>query len=149
VGTFFRRALAVVRYQPLELVRSVGSSPVFWLLVAAGAVWRFRKRQRGGRARTGRGALATRDAKLAEAYARYLKTLKRRAGLVPLPSETDDELLSRLRAARGDAVADVAAEFLAHYREARYRGESSGTVEWSTWTERLDTVLREGPRRAG
>ncbi len=149
VGTFFRRVVAAVRYQPLEQVRAVGRSPVFWLLVAAGVVWRFRARRRGGRARARRGALDTRDAKLAEAYARYLKTLKRRVGLVPLPSETDDELLSRLRAARGDAVAEVAAAFLAHYREARYRGEPGDTVAWSTLVERLDTELREGTRRAG
>lgn len=86
---------------------------------------------------------------MAEAYARDLKTLKRRAGLVPLPSETDDEVLSRLRAARGDAVADVAAEFLAHYREARYRGEPGDTAAWSALVERLDAALREGARRAG
>jgi transglutaminase-like putative cysteine protease len=149
VGTFFRRVVAAVRYQPLEQVRAVGSSPVFWLLVAVGAVWRFRKRRQGGRARARRGALDTRDAALAEVYARYLRTLKRRAGLVPLPSETDDELLSRLRAARGDAVADMAAEFLAHYREARYRGEPGGSVDWSSLVERLDAELREGLRRTG
>ncbi|HEX8434326.1 transglutaminaseTgpA domain-containing protein [Archangium sp.] len=149
VGTFFRRVVAGVRYQPLEQVRAVGSSPAFWVLVAAGAVWRFRARRRGGRARARRGALDTRDAKLAEAYARYLKTLRRRAGLVPQPSETDDELLSRLRRAHGNAAADVAAEFLGRYREARYRGEPGDTVALSTWVERLDTELREGTRRAG
>jgi hypothetical protein len=115
---------------------------VFWVLVVAGAVWRFRVRRRGIRTRAGRGALDTRDAKLAAAYARYLKTLKRRAGLVPLPAETDDELLSRLRTAHGDAVADAAAEFLAHYREARYRGEPTGTQPWVGLVDQLDAKLR-------
>jgi len=149
VGTFLRRVGAAVRYQPLEQVRAVGSSPMFWLLLVGLAVWRWRTRRGSGRVKARRGALDTRDATLAAAYTHYLKTLKRRADLVPAPSETDDELLARLRAARGDAVAEVAAGFLAHYREARYRGEPGDAAAWSAWMERLDTALREGPRRAG
>jgi transglutaminase-like putative cysteine protease len=145
VGTFFRRVGAGLRYQPLEQARAVGSSPVFWLLLVGLAGWRWRTRRVGGRVKARRGALDTRDATLVAAYARYLKTLKRRADLVPGPSETDDELLARLRAARGDAVADVAAGFLAHYREARYRGEPCDSASWSAWMERLDAALREGP----
>ncbi|WP_306819189.1 transglutaminase TgpA family protein [Archangium lipolyticum] len=150
VGTFFRKLGAAVRYHPMEQLRAVGSSPVFWALLTVGALWRWwRGRRTGGRVKAGRRAMDTRDAKLAAAYARYLRTLKRRAGLVPAPSETDDELLSRLRAARGDAVADVAAEFLAHYREARYRGGLGDAVAWGALVERLDTELREAPPRAG
>jgi hypothetical protein len=91
----------------------------------------------------------TRDAKLAALYARYLKTLERGAGLVPGPSETDDELLSRLRATRGNAVAEVAAEFLAHYREARYRGEPADTVASGALVERLAARLRQTPSPSG
>jgi hypothetical protein len=150
VGTFFRKWGAALRYHPMDQLRAVGSSPVFWALLTVGALWRWWKgRRTGGRVKAGRGAMDTRDAKLAAAYARYLRTLKRRAGLVPAPSETDDELLSRLRATRGDAVADVAAEFLAHYREARYRGASGDTVVWGALVDRLDTELREAPPRAG
>jgi transglutaminase-like putative cysteine protease len=145
VGTFLQRVGAALRYQPLEQARAVGSSPVFWLLLVALAVWRFRTRRGGARTKARRGALDTRDATLAAAYARYLKTLKRRADLMPAPSETDDELLSRLRAARGDAVADVAAEFLAHYREARYRGEPTAAPHWVGLVDRLDAKLREKP----
>jgi hypothetical protein len=117
---------------------------VFWVLVAAGAVWRWRGLRRGARAQARRGALDTRDAKLAALYTRYLKTLERGAGLVPGPSETDDELLSRLRATRGNTVAEVAAEFLAHYREARYRGEPADLVASGALVERLDARLRRG-----
>jgi transglutaminase-like putative cysteine protease len=143
VGTTLRRVGAALRYQPLEQLQAVGSSPVFWALVVAGGLWRWRGQRRGGRARARRAALDTRDAKLAALYSRYLKTLKRGAGLVPGPSETDDELLSRLRATRGEAVADVAAEFLAHYREARYRGEPGDTAAWGALVESLDARLRE------
>jgi transglutaminase-like putative cysteine protease len=143
VGTYLRRVGAALRYQPLEQVQAVGSSPVFWLLLVGLAGWRWRTRRSGGRVKARRGALDTRDATLVAAYARYLKTLKRGADLVPGPSETDDELLSRLRVARGDAVADVAAGFLAHYREARYRGEPGDVAAWSAWVERLDTALRD------
>lgn len=149
VGTFLRRVGAALRYQPLAQLQEVGGSPVFWVLVAVGVLWRWRGQRWGARAGARRAALDTRDAKLAALYARYLQTLERRAGLVPGLSETDDELLSRLRATRGDAVADVAAEFLAHYREARYRGEPADTATWGAWVDRLDAQLRWSPSGRG
>lgn len=141
VTTLMREWGALLRYQPLALVRAVGSSPLFWLLVGVGFVWRLRGRVRRGRGRRQRGAMGGKDARLEAAYARYLRTLKRRAGLVPGPAETDEELLERLRAARGDAVAEVAARFLESYREARYRG---GVAEapWREQVEELDAALR-------
>ncbi|HYO54302.1 transglutaminase domain-containing protein [Archangium sp.] len=149
VGTFLREVGAGLRYQPLARVRALVGSPVFAVLVAGVVLWRLRAGRWGGRARARREVMGTRDERLAAVYARYLKTLKRGAGLVPGPSETDDELLSRLRAARGDGVADVAAEFLAHYREARYRGESTRLAPWSALVDRLDEKLREAPSPSG
>lgn len=144
VGTWLRRMGAGLRYQPLALLRAFVGSPVFVVLVAGFVLWRLRAGWRPGRNRTGeRAALGTQDVRLAALYARYLKTLKRRAGLVPRPSETDDELLGRLRSVKGDAVADVAAEFLAHYRQARYRGEPSLLGPWSTLVDELDAKLRQ------
>ncbi|WNG51828.1 transglutaminase domain-containing protein [Archangium minus] len=154
VGTWLRQMGAGLRYQPLALARAVVGSPVFAVLVAGVLLWRLRRSRWEGRTKARRVvALGTKDVQLAALYARYLKTLKRRAGLVPRPSETDDELLSRLRTARGDAVADMAAEFLAHYRQARYRGEPGDPASWGALVERLDATLREAvtspPARAG
>jgi transglutaminase-like putative cysteine protease len=152
VGTWLREVGAGLRYQPLARARAWVGSPVFTVLVAGGVLWRLRVGRRGGRAKERRAAMGTRDVRLAAVYARYLRTLKRRAGLVPGPSETDDELLSRLRGARGDAAADVAAEFLAHYREARYRGEPILLGPWMGLVDQLDAKLREAaspPGRGG
>jgi hypothetical protein len=145
VTVWLRGIAALVRYQPLELVRGLERSPLFWLGVGAFAVWRLRglRRRRQGPAQ--RGAMKARDETLAAAYARYLRTLKRGAGLVPGPSETDDELLARLRTARGEAVVAVATEFLSHYREARYRGEVAAAPRWSELVDRLDVKLRAEP----
>ncbi|PTL79723.1 transglutaminaseTgpA domain-containing protein [Vitiosangium sp. GDMCC 1.1324] len=144
VGTWLRQMGAGLRYQPLALARALVGSPVFAVLAAGFVLWRLRAGWRGGRTKTRRAAaLGTQDVRLAALYARYLKTLRRRAGLVPGPSETDDELLSRLRTVKGDAVADVAAEFLAHYREARYRGEPTLLGPWSSLVDELDAKLRE------
>jgi hypothetical protein len=87
------------------------------------------------------------DERLAAAYGRYLRTLKRRAGLVPGPSETDEELLARLVAARGEAAGEAAREFLTRYREARYRGEAAEGVGWGELVERLDAALRQSAAR--
>ncbi len=142
VAVWVRGLAALVRYQPMELVRGLERSPLFWLAVGAFTLWQFRGLGRRRQGPAQRGAMKARDETLAAAYARYLRTLKRGAGLVPGPSETDDELLARLRATRGDAVVAVATEFLSHYREARYRGEMAAAPQWSALVDRLDAQLR-------
>ncbi|MFE8603826.1 DUF4129 domain-containing transglutaminase family protein [Archangium violaceum] len=148
VGTFLREVGAGLRYQPLAQAKALVGSPLFGVLAAGVLLWRLRKGKGGARTKTRREVMGTRDVRLAALYARYLKTLKKRAGLVPAPAETDDELLSRLREARGDAVAQVAAEFLEHYREARYRGVPMGP-EGNTLVEHLDAKLRDAPSPSG
>ena len=76
------------------------------------------------------------DPRLALHYRSYLKTL----GLQPRPSETDDELVERLRAARGDVLAAAAVQFLDSYRLARYRG---GPID----EDALLRAIRECSRR--
>lgn len=145
VGTFLRELWAGVRYHPLERAKGVMGSPVTWAGVVALGLWRWRARRRPQGVQASRGAMTGTDARVAAVYARYLKTLKREAGLEPGPAETDDELLERLRAARGEAAARVAADFLAHYREARYGGESSPLEHGSALVERLSQALRAAP----
>jgi hypothetical protein len=145
VMVWLRGLAALVRYQPLELVRGLERSPLFWLTLGAFAVWQFRGVRRRRQGPTQRTAMKARDETLAAAYARYLRTLKRGAGLVPGPSETDDELLARLRATRGEAAVEVATEFLSHYREARYRGELASAPQWSALVDRLEARLRAEP----
>ncbi|ATB29754.1 DUF4129 domain-containing transglutaminase family protein [Melittangium boletus] len=142
MGMYLRELGAGLYHQPLARAKALVGSPGFWVLVIAGVLWRWRSRrvERGPVVR--RKGLGTRDTKLAAVYARYLKTLKRRAGLVPHLAETDDELLARLRAARGEAVAGLAEGFLAHYREARYRGGAVAPEQVGEWVERLDAALR-------
>ncbi|MFY0572762.1 DUF4129 domain-containing transglutaminase family protein [Archangium lansingense] len=149
VGTFLREVGAGLRYQPLAQAKALVGSPVFGVLAAGVLLWRLRVGKKGERKKERREAMGTRDVRLAAVYARYLKTLKKRAGLVPRPSETDDELLARLRNAKGDEVAEVAAEFLAHYREARYRGVPTGAERETALVEQLDAKLREAPSPSG
>ena len=149
VGTFLREVGAGLRYQPLAQARALVGSPVFGVLMVGVLLWRLRVGKRSERKEARREAIGTKDVRLAAVYARYLKTLERRAGLVPNPSETDDELLSRLREARGTEVAEVAAEFLAHYREARYRGVPMGPAQGSALVEQLDAKLRQAPSPSG
>jgi protein-glutamine gamma-glutamyltransferase len=147
VGTFLRELGAGLYYQPLAQAKAVAGSPVLWTLVALGALWRWRARRRG-RGAVGRVGerLKPTDARLAAVYARYLRLLKRGAGLVPHGAETDDELLGRLKTARGEAVARGAEDFLVLYREARYRGEAVAPERVDEGLTRLDALLRETGR---
>ncbi|MET0401310.1 MAG: transglutaminase domain-containing protein [Cystobacter sp.] len=142
LGIFLRELGAGLYHQPLARMRAWAGSPGFWGLVILGALWRWgrRRRARGPVAR--RKGMGTRDTRLAAVYARYVKTLARRASLVPHPAETDDELLGRLREARGEAVAALAASFLKDYREARYRGGAVDAARMAEGVDRLDAALR-------
>ena len=143
MGTYFRELGAGLRHQPLARAKAMLGSPLSWGLMVGLVGWRWRPGRRKARARGGREAMGGSDARLSAVYARYLKTLERRAGLVPRPSETDDELLVRLRAARGETVARVAEDFLAHYRDARYRGEHAAELPWAALVDTLDGALRD------
>jgi hypothetical protein len=142
-----RRWFSRLMDSPLEALRSLAQSPWLWLVVVAVAAWRWRvKHRRAGPTRQ-RAAMRGTDAGLAEAYARYLRAMKREAGLVPGPAETDEELLSRLREARGANVARLAEEFISLYRRARYGGGPVDPASLGTLAAEFDRTLRqERPR---
>ncbi|MBM7112585.1 transglutaminase-like domain-containing protein [Archangium primigenium] len=143
LGIVLRELGAGLYHQPLARLRAWAGSPGFWGLVIVGALWRWGRRWRARGPVARRKGLGTRDTRLVAVYARYLKTLERRARLVPHPTETDEELLGRLRVARGEAVAALAAAFLEDYREARYRGGAVDPTRMAAGVERLDAALRE------
>ncbi len=112
------------------------------LVIAAGVWWRVRTRGRRQRAMKTREAMRGADPKLAAIYARYLRAMKRGAGLVPSPSETDEELLLRLRAVRGDEAAGLAQAFLELYRQVRFGGAVSDFDSLVALATDLDRRLR-------
>lgn len=142
LGTWLRRAVAAVRRDPAAAAWAVVRSPATWLVLAALAVWRWRRWRPQALSRGTRAALESADARLATSYKRYLRALRRHAGLVPAPSETDDELLARLRATRGELAALPAEAFLAEYRRLRYRSAPAAQVELQEHLSRLESALR-------
>jgi hypothetical protein len=128
---------------PAEALAAVGSSPLTWLLVGAGLVWRLLARYRRGPASRARKAMGGADPGLTAAYSRYLRVMKRGAGLVPSPAETDEELLLRLRATQGDRAGALAEEFLTRYRQARYGGRAEDPASLGVLTAELDRLLRQ------
>ena len=101
----------------LEALRS----PWALALLSVLLIWRLALARRGARGPREARSLRAADAQLHASYQRYLRALRRSAQLKPLPAETDDELLSRLQAARGEGARHAAEQFLHRYREARYR----------------------------
>ncbi|MFL5347251.1 MAG: DUF3488 and DUF4129 domain-containing transglutaminase family protein [Hyalangium sp.] len=130
---------------PLEVLSDVASFPLTWLAVAAGVAWRLFRRYRRGRDPRTRHAMRGADPGLETAYARYLRAMKRGAGLVPAPTETDEELLSRLRAARGERAGALAEEFITRYRRARYGGGPADPASLGKLTTELEHHLRQDP----
>jgi transglutaminase-like putative cysteine protease len=128
---------------PAEALAAVGRSPLTWILVGAGLVWRLLARYRRGPSSRSREAMRGADPGLAAAYARYLRVMKRSAGLVPSPAETDEELLLRLRATQGDQAGALAEEFLTRYRQARYGGRAADPASLGVLTTELDRLLRQ------
>ena len=126
-----------------EALRSMVLSPWLWLVVVAGAGLRWVLKCRRARPSRRRAAMRGAGAGVAAAYARYLRAMKRGAGLVPGPAETDEEMLGRLRAARGADVARVAGEFISLYRQARYGGGSVDPASLGTLAAEFDRLLRE------
>lgn len=139
------RAFSRLVSAPSEALGAVASSPLTWLLVVAAGVWRLRVRSRRGPGSRAREAMRGANPGLAAAYARYLKVMRRRAGLVPSQAETDEELLSRLRASRGARAGALAEEFLTRYRQARYGGQDADPASLGVLTAELDRLLRQKP----
>ncbi|HVG60464.1 MAG TPA: transglutaminaseTgpA domain-containing protein [Hyalangium sp.] len=128
---------------PAEALAAVGSSPLTWILVGAGLVWQLLVRYRRAPSSRTREAMRGADPGLAAAYARYLRVMKRSAGLVPSPAETDEELLLRLRTTQGDRAGALAEEFLTRYRQARYGGGAADPASLGVLTAELDRLLRQ------
>lgn len=138
-----RRWFSRLMDSPLEALRSLALSPWLWLVVVAGAALRWWVKYRRARPTRQRAAMRGTDAGLTAAYARYLRAMKRGANLVPGPSETDEELLSRLRAARGAYVANLAEEFISLYRRARYGGGPVNPASLGVLAAEVERTLRQ------
>ena len=128
--SFIRRTWLRVMNDPAGAVGVLLRSPLTWIvLLMLTALW-FRQRWFGRRTPETASMRRSLDPELHRIYQRYLRSL-RRVGVVPLPAETDDELIERL-SDRGDLErAKKARDFLAGYRRARYRGETipEGLIE--------------------
>jgi transglutaminase-like putative cysteine protease len=139
LGTWASRLLS----SPLEALTEVVTAPATWLVFAAGVggLLSFKlRRKRTVRPRT---AMRGTDPQLTAAYARYLRAMKRGAGLVPNSTETDEELLLRLRSARGARAVALAEEFITHYRRARYGGGAADLASLGALTSELERALRQ------
>lgn len=139
------RGFSRVWSAPSEVLSTVASSPVTWLLGLAALVgwqWRRSRRARGPQARQ---ALRGESPALASAYARYLRAMKRGAGLIPSPTETDEELLHRLRTTRGERAGVLAEAFLTRYRQSRYGGASVDGASLGGLAAELERHLRQRP----
>jgi len=138
-----RRGLSRLLSSPSEALSTVASSPLTWLLLTAGLAWRLLARYRRGRVAMARKAMRGESPALAAAYARYLRAMKRGAGLIPSPTETDEELLLRLRTTRGDRAGALATEFLTRYRQARYGGAAADLTALGGLAGELERLLRQ------
>ncbi|MBI5546637.1 MAG: transglutaminase domain-containing protein [Deltaproteobacteria bacterium] len=141
-GQWLNVLILDLRRSPLEVLRRLFTSPVLWGPVALVALWRVlarvRIKRKPGRRR---GALAGGDAALGELYRRYLRLLRRRAGIEAAAPETDDALIERLREARGEAAGAAAARFLDGYRVARYRREPWSAQELEAALARVESAI--------
>ncbi|HYH95205.1 transglutaminaseTgpA domain-containing protein [Hyalangium sp.] len=138
-----RRGLSRLLSSPAAALSAVASSPLTWLVLTAALAWRLRARYRHKRATTARKAMRGENPALTAAYTRYLRAMKRGAGLIPSTAETDDELLLRLRTTRGDRAQALAAEFLTRYRRARYGGGAIDLASLGKLTAELERLLRQ------
>lgn len=140
-ASFVRRGLSRLMTSPLEALGAMAKHPLTWLVAAALLAWRGLSRYWLKRASQPKAAMRGTDPQLTAAHARYLRTL-RGAGFTPGPAETDDELLSRLRAARGENVARAAEEFITLYRRARYGSGPVDAASLGALTAALERTLR-------
>jgi transglutaminase-like putative cysteine protease len=141
--SWIRRTTSRIVDSPMAVLTELASSPFTWVLVAAAVAWRMVRRYRSARADKPRDALKGANPRLTAAYALYLRTMKRGAGLVPGPTETDEELLIRLRTTRGEGAATLAEQFLSQYRRARYGGGAVDPAALGVLTRELERALRQ------
>lgn len=142
VASFFRRWTTRLLSSPLETLLTLAQAPFTWGLVVLLMGWLLRRRVRRQRALRPREAMRGTDPRLVSIYARYLRAVKHGAGLVPGPAETDEELLLRLRSARGDEPADMAHAFIKLYRQVRFGGAMSDLDSLVALATALDRKLR-------
>jgi transglutaminase-like putative cysteine protease len=128
---------------PMEALTAVATFPLTWLVVAAAVAWRVLARSRRERRLRPREAMLGADPTLAAVYAKYLRAMKRGAGLIPGPTETDEELLTRLRAIKGAHAGALAEQFLTLYRQARYGGATSSSASLGTLAAELERQLHQ------
>jgi transglutaminase-like putative cysteine protease len=131
---------------PGQVVLTLARSPLGWSLVVAYALWRFVRARRKGSSSQMRGALEAKDEVLRRAHASYLRLLQRRAGVRPLPHETDEEILQRVRRETGEAAAEAAVRFIEHYRRARYDPAAAGERSWEPELRRFEQALQKVSR---
>ncbi len=149
-GSWLRRAFSGLRRDPLGALAALGESPVVWALLALLVAWWLKGREGWRLAARERAAVSPRDPKLAAWRARYLKLLDRAARLSPKPSETDDELLERLRAEHGEAAWRLASLLTERYRQARFGGRAATAEELEAPLAALESLLRASRQsRAG
>jgi transglutaminase-like putative cysteine protease len=141
------RAYLAIRHAPLETLASLFSSPWLWGGVGLYLLSRWRRRRRVAKAARPRDALPPAHPGLARLHARFLRLVKRRAGITPQPHETDDDVLVRLRPALGPPGEEAARAFLEAYRLARYRGDTDHITAAEARLAGLEALLaaRRGP----
>jgi protein-glutamine gamma-glutamyltransferase len=133
-----RRAWAKVRYTPGDAVVAVASSPFTWLVVIGAALYVFRRRLTFARRAKSASFTVDVEPRLRDAYRAYVKLLAR-AGLTPAAAETDDELISRLRAASGEKAASAAQQFMDVFRRERFRAAENAPMDEAL--KKLETEL--------
>lgn len=117
IASWVRRAFAVVRYTPSEILRS----PYVYGAVAIAAIYVFRRRLRRARRTKIQAPLAAKDPAMRAVYADYL-TLLKRLSLTRDSAETDEELVSRVHATAGPDIGQAAARFVAGFHAWRFGG---------------------------
>jgi hypothetical protein len=131
-----RRAWAMIRYTPGAALLAVATSPVTWVLVAAVALFVFRRRLTFRRRAKREAFVAEVDPRLLAVRTTYDKLLAR-AGLTVAPHETDDEVLVRLRETN-PAAAAAAERFVRAFQRERFRAPEQAPLH-----EALHALERE------
>ncbi len=123
-GSAIRRIWSALQRDPARTLARVFKSPISWLLLAGLTIYLFARR-RSKHSASSVDAFRTESSNplLRQIYTRYVQSLQL-AGVTPHPWETEDELIARLSDTIDPAMADSAAEFMARYRRARFRGEA-------------------------
>jgi transglutaminase-like putative cysteine protease len=126
---YVRRAWVTLREDPVLALQLLAENPLVLLAFAVALAWLGRRLWRA-RAKGAPVALAAQNLprELARLHSRYLKALHTKAGLRMLPSETDDEFLTRL-GQRAPDHAVLAAAFVDAWRRLRFGGEPAARAD--------------------